>query len=507
MTAQPNPRLAILRGKVERDMLDPLREHGWQCEIAAEVEAGEYVLVRAERAGTAKSCAVLYSSGTGYDVYRRLAEQVDTTFIHGEPYRLNEFAREFADSVLQLDSFHAVLLDWNRETSRGRIAADTAESDGPVEEERAPARQLLSETPIDAIWLRLRQFQSVRLAEKLVSDRAARDGISLDAEAVEHKALGVAFALRNAVDYFQASPSRTVSQRILNLYYGSMAFAFAEMLARPDGPETLAGIEDRTRQGHGLYALDGDTGDFGDILVGTIRSGFFSYWQTTIGIAIDNIPSAKPKTPADAMKLTGETVLSLEALFARIPELSDLFLDIFPGPAWWLEPDYDQRANGGMHMVRIRPVVTRTYATLTDWSGRLRVDDVATFPGPLSELQRLPAEGDGRRFRAAVDHPPGELWWRALSLHYSPLGPTGLIKPIFGSVGDYRAICFVLLYALSILVRYRPSIWRRIQEGDLDHVRVLIEAFLAVVERVLPEQFLAIVTGERISAKQPGSWR
>lgn len=43
-------------------------------------------------------------------------------------------------------------------------------------------------------------------------------------------------------------------------------------------------------------------------------------------------------------------------------------------------------------------------------------------------------------------------------------------------------------------------------EGDLDHMRVLIEAFLAVVERVLPEQFLASVTGDRIIAKQPGAW-
>ena len=38
-----------------------------------------------------------------------------------------------------------------------------------------------------------------------------------------------------------------------------------------------------------------------------------------------------------------------------------------------------------------------------------------------------------------------------------------------------------------------------------DHLRVLIEAFLAVVERVLPEQFLEQVTGQRVFAKQPGA--
>jgi hypothetical protein len=37
-------------------------------------------------------------------------------------------------------------------------------------------------------------------------------------------------------------------------------------------------------------------------------------------------------------------------------------------------------------------------------------------------------------------------------------------------------------------------------------MRVLIEAFLAIVERVLPEQFLEKVTAQRVFAKQPGSF-
>lgn len=78
--------------------------------------------------------------------------------------------------------------------------------------------------------------------------------------------------------------------------------------------------------------------------------------------------------------------------------------------------------------------------------------------------------------------------------------------PAFGGVGEYRAICLALLYALSIMVRYRPSVWRRVQEGDHDHLRVLVEAYLAVVERVLPEQFLERITAQPVFAKQPGAW-
>jgi hypothetical protein len=105
-----------------------------------------------------------------------------------------------------------------------------------------------------------------------------------------------------------------------------------------------------------------------------------------------------------------------------------------------------------------------------------------------------------------VDHTGHDHWWGALKVHHSPFERHALIRPIFGVVDDYRCISIVLLYALSIIVRYRPSIWRRVQEGDLDHMRVLIEAFLTVAERVLPEQFLVTVSGQPVSANQPGSF-
>jgi hypothetical protein len=143
---------------------------------------------------------------------------------------------------------------------------------------------------------------------------------------------------------------------------------------------------------------------------------------------------------------------------------------------------------------------------LVDDTGRLTKEDIALFAGPISEITEVASQSPGRHFRVAVDHPGKRVHWEALRIHQSPFERQALIRPIFGVIDEYRAISVVLLYAFSIIVRYRPSIWRRVQEGDLDHMRVLIEAFLAVVERVLPEQFLEKVTGQRVFAKQPGSF-
>jgi hypothetical protein len=169
-------------------------------------------------------------------------------------------------------------------------------------------------------------------------------------------------------------------------------------------------------------------------------------------------------------------------------------------------PVNDQTANQGLSLFGQPKQATRSYVLLVDDTGRLAKEDVALLPGPISEIIEVSSEGAGRHFRVAVEHPSGKFWWDSLHIHHSPFQRDALILPIFGVIGEYRAISVVLLYALSIIVRYRPSIWRRVQEGDLDHMRVIIEAFLAVVERILPEQFLAKVTGQRIVAKHSGSF-
>jgi hypothetical protein len=194
----------------------------------------------------------------------------------------------------------------------------------------------------------------------------------------------------------------------------------------------------------------------------------------------------------------------MEQLFARIPEIGDLFEDVFPGRPAWVTAVNDVHAN--MHSPLFGSERPKTsYILLIDDTGRMTTADVAALPGPLREIQPIKNEARARHFRAAVDHPGSDHWWGALSLHTSSFERNALIMPIFSSVGHYRAICLSTLYALSIVVRYRPSLWRRIQEGDLDHIRALIEAFLSVAERILPEHFHESITGERLSIHQPGS--
>jgi hypothetical protein len=498
-------RLAILRRDTESKLLEPLRTHGWTGSIERVVGQGEYLLVKAQRSGVVHRVAVMYTSATANAVYKALAPQVEHIFINGDLYKLESYAYGITTPVGTADDFYGVLIGWNNTSATGKFAPNTVAA--PIAAQPPKHRTLLSEEPIEAIWLRLRQLTSVSLARRVVATRAANDGVALDEDVVRTKAEGLAYSLRNASDYFKSRDGQNVCQRVLNLYYGSMAFAFAEMLAAPKGPAGLSDIERITTQGHGLCTLDGEQDGLERVVVSTVATGFFASWMKFLGIPTEAFPSKKPKVYADLAKQSESSWLTVEALFARIPEVADLFLDIFTSKPAWITPTYDAKANPSFSLFGTtteRP--TTTYSVFVDDSARLTAEDIATFPGPISQISEVASEDPGRHFRVAVNATGKDIWWSALPLHHSPFERTALIAPAFGNVGEYRAICLTLLYALSIMVRYRPSVWRRVQEGDHDHLRVLVEAYLAVVERVLPEQFLERITAQRVFAKQPGGW-
>jgi hypothetical protein len=498
----------VLLRDAENKLLAPLRNHGWSVEVERVESAGEYVVIVAERNDIRRRAALLYTSATDNGVFRRLDDEVDLTLFNGQQYMLGEFSHGVTRPVVSADDFHLHLVEWNRESAPGKIlpVATALEPSSEPSVLQPRVRRLLSETPIDAIWSRLARLRSATLARKAVAHRAAAEGSYLLEAVAASKGDGVAYAIRSATDYFALKNVGNVSQRVLNLYYGCLSFAFAEMLAAPDGPSELSSIEDVTKQGHGLWTFGAVEDGFGGLTVGVAQSGFFPAWLKSLGGGPALAMEKKPRRMSDLTAAPPGSWATLEQLFSRLPEVGDLFEDIFPGPPAWVTAMGDQSSKRLSGLFGAGARAPTSYALLIDDSGRMTTDDIAALPGPIREITIVPSGTSARHFRVAVDHPGFDHFWSVLSVHRSPSEHAALIMPLFGSVNHYRAICVVILYALSIVVRYRPSLWRRIQEGDLDHLRALIEAFLAAVERILPEQFLESITKEKMSVAQPGSW-
>lgn len=489
-------RMNILRQAAEQQILKPLRDHGWEPTITSEMTGGEYLIIEAQKADRTHAIALLYTSATGNHIYKALDGQVEQIFVNGALYRVDSYAHGISKPVSPIDQFFATLIAWNKD-----IAPSVA---GPTVKPRPQViRQITSEAPLDAIWARLEQFRSVHLAKKLVERRQVGD---IRPIALAVKAEAIAFTIRNAADYFRAGNSESLSRRILNLYYGVLALASAEMLASSAASD-LDEIETFTKGGHGLNTVPSSTGGFAGFHIHVLNSGFYARWAASLGIDISTYPKQRAKTEGDLQNLPPDTQTTISRVLSAIPELGDLYLEVFDEEPSWIVPLYDAEASGGFAHFSGGARPDSSYITLLDQSGRISQECIKAANWPITEIAEGKSEYSGKAFRARVDHAGHEFWHEALPLHSSAFLPNPtLIMPVLSGTGEYRSLALVVLYALSIIVRYMPSIWRRIEGGDWDQYLAVIKTTIGIFERVLPEEFLETIIGERVHARQPGSW-
>jgi hypothetical protein len=368
--------------------------------------------------------------------------------------------------------------------------------------------KILSESPIEQIWIHLSQYESKALARKLLQDRATAAGVQISAELLDAKALGVAYCLRNAREYLVPTPTEW-TKRILVSYYGLMSFVSAILVADPANAYTLDALEARTKQGHGINNVVDERQPFpaAELLYLT-GSGFMAAYLSAVGVELNQFTLTRNQVsdlsslaPQEAAKL-----LSLDGLLARIPEVADLYGEVTGCPSLTAHCFHSSR-NHEEQLAALRGG-TGEGAVHHTWVGArntrlLTPEAFSTLEIPLQDV--VEAEdllSDDRFFEGKLVGAVGGEWWDVLNLYKSAMCGSSWVKPAFGT-RDMIAIHLMLLYALSIVVRYRPKRWREITEGELDSFFALIKAYLAVFNRVVPELALARITGRSVRADHP----
>ena len=434
--APANPRLSILRQEVEGAVMTPFKSHGWSAQIVREIDGHDCIEISAERGAVSTRIAVLYSSsGISYSDYGTLSRRVERIFFRGQPYMFESFAGGATVPVEPLSDFFPYLVELNKQVAPDRSP--------PVIPRRTVAlRRLTAENPLEAVTARLQQFTSESLARKLVDRRAEAESMDLSprngrSEVDRHRLFDAAGAL----DYLVSTPREALNRRVLSLYYCTMALAQAEMLASPSGPTDLDKVEAMTRNGHGLYTLPAPDGGFADLRVGVLKSGFFPQWMEFLGHDTTRYPDKKPRKEIALKNVPPDTFCPLRQLFASMPEIDDLFAEVFDDPPAWVSVAYDDKSNSPNLMRHTAAKKSgSTYGLFLDRSGKISARSLENAGWPLAEISRVDDfEGPGAAFRARVDHVGHNDWWRVLPTHSSPFrsGPT-LLLPTVGGIREYR---------------------------------------------------------------------
>lgn len=354
---------------------------------------------------------------------------------------------------------------------------------------------MTAENPLQQLWTMIKTLRSSCVCEKVINRKLDN---TYSPDIVRTKAQGVSFLIQNACDYFEVASKNNLTQRLLNLYYGTLAFIEAEILINSETYHSLDDIEKITRQGHGLYTINTDISDVGEILIGVLgeNKGLFPAWLHSRNVDISSLPSKKSKDFVD------DNLFSLSKLLYNIPELEQLLTSVdsnfvagFFTPIYIMDP-------------AINPMGKKegSYVALFDYSETTTIEMTKTLNGDFEQFEPYENRDKIKAYKVYIKHSEDEYWWNKLNIHRSAFCKEALLQPLLLSIDSWEVYATMILYCFSILVRYNPSVWRRVEHGDWDKYFAVCEQFAVVVERVLPNIFYQKITGDTLKIKMPGAF-
>jgi hypothetical protein len=380
-----------------------------------------------------------------------------------------------------------------------------------------PIERLVAENVSEAVWLRLRRLTSSVLCSKILSKRAPL----LDPDLISKKGEQTAYAVRSALGYWETNAS-ALNAKVLTRYYALLQISIADQAASPNSELDLEQIQRHTEAGHGLATLVDSSCEFPmNYKIACLKSGHFYTYCQYRGVDLDaNAFAKRPRKFASLSDDENKKLVSLADMFRRVPELQPLLHECLNvGPLSFQVHHSDRNMSEQMKRVTehsqktgqmsFDPPTSRdaktTYVSIYSEDGVVTPDYLNSLSLPFQNITLVEGTIKGRRhFDGEITHAKDVYWHQTIDLYKSGYSATSVIAPFWG-IRDPFLIHFVILYALSIVVRYLPSLWHDIEDGTLNHLRALIEHYLTVVDNVVPRLAIERITGTRLMVVQPGS--
>lgn len=502
-----NVRTDIIEKNALKSMKIITDKLGWSLELLYVRDRNSYVVCELKKDSVSHKYAILYSQSTEREVYESLSKEVEIIFIYGHDYKEKNF---FSDGctipVIPSEEFLLVITDWNLEfhgISNEGYDIEKAPNKCDSKSERDKIF-IVEENPLEQIYTQLRALTSKSVVYKNVEYHARKNGVDYSEQIKQQKAEGVSFLVQNAIDYYDSAATENLTQRMLNLYYGTIALMEAEMLISGNEYSKLSEIEAITKNGHGMITLGEAEDGLNDYFVGIMKRGLFPAWLEHRKIDVSRFPDTRKK-----VEKSNEFYISLNTLLYSIPELENILLEIDDK----FKPRYMFPTNDmSMNYTSLHGKTTYykrkfygNYVNLIDETGRANESLVnellekALLIGPYKDKF-----SDSKGWKVFVQTHKDGKYFEEYNTHKG-LSVSMIMAPVLGLSSEWDIYAVMILYTLSIIVRYMPNLWTRINHGDLDRYKAVIYQFSRVAERELTQIFLEKLTGKRVVIRHPQS--
>lgn len=494
-------RMDVLKREIKSSVEPLFNAHGWTWEIESEIEIGDgFLILKAEKNSLVKRIGIIYGQQVGEATYSYVENNADACLIHGMTFDANYTrSKNFKKPIALIWDFLNILKDWNKE-----CVVDEVEICDKREFKLPTQLHLSAENPSEQCWMLINSFKSKEIVKKYINERFE----NLPPEIVDSKAEGVAFLIQNASDYFSIAQSQNITQRLLNLYYGTLSFMEADILMNSNEYNDLKLVEHITKFGHGLYTfIPEEKYSMENLYTCLLKQGLFAEWIKVHNYDTDNLPQKKVKKSEDL----NDYCYSFNSILNRLPELAVYMRIVDPNyHTGFFEPEYSYSLNQSSSPMfksdkSYQTQNTGTYIILRDESFSSTIEDVKALNAPLEQFahceeDKTSSDTEYKCYSAFIRHNDDkkEHWDTHLNTHCNAFSPYSILIPLKGLKDDWSIYAVMVLYTYSIIVRYYPNIWRRIQFGELDKYYAICLQFAMIIEKVLPHIFYEYISGQKL---------
>ncbi|NTV67551.1 MAG: hypothetical protein HGB06_07725 [Chlorobaculum sp.] len=382
-----------------------------------------------------------------------------------------------------------------------------------MQENNQRVERLVAENISEVIWLRLQRLLSSQLCAIIIQKNYS----SLNGEILEKKANGMSWAIRSALGYWNTKQGG-LNSKILSRYYALLQISIAEQISLGDPQDDLATIQRHTEYGHGLFSLSSGDEKFPDnYYVGCLNSGHFSVYCKKIGYDLRTY--CHERRPRDYSKVTKSNVYSLVDLLRRVPEFQDVVFEYLEKDPLsfhigYAKKNYTLKAERVKEYARlagrvlydppINGLSEKTYVAIYTRGASITEDLLNGYGFPIKNIvvEKPTVPGDSWSFVGEIEHPKNEYWWQHIKTYKSGYCGSSIILPFWG-IDDPFLLHLTILYAFSIIVRYLPETWHKIEFGEYDNIRALLEHYLVIIDEVLPKIVVERLTKSKILVYEP----
>jgi len=262
--------------------------------------------------------------------------------------------------------------------------------------------------------------------------------------------------------------------------------------------------------GHGLGVVQQSDKFPHEMHVFALNSGHFASYAKSRGLAISEIAvQKKPKVWSEVTEADRPKLISVADLLLRVPEMQLLAPECLGKRPLSFRIAKTQDLSSAMWGKSNKGSATTTTrgSILIEPNGTVTVDWLESLGLPFANIEAVTAVQKYHRphFVGEVQHPSEDLWWDHFEHYESDRSGKSIISPFWGTA-DALILHLVTLYALSIVVRYLPSLWQRVERGDLDHIRAMLEGYMSEFDHVGSAMALGRITGRTLILTQPGTF-